>query len=81
MDERTLVYFANNPDHLLDAYAESGEGIDRAGGFAAQVSSRSPRLMTIFDKSNRDWVEYWYAKLKGTSTMLLGSQLQHFSNA
>lgn len=37
MDDRTLVYFANNPDYILEAYANSGEGIDRAGGFAAQV--------------------------------------------
>lgn len=37
IDERTLVYVADNPRHLIDAYVESGEGIDRAGGFAIQV--------------------------------------------
>ena len=37
IDERTLVYFADNPRHILEAYIESGEGIDRAGGFAIQV--------------------------------------------
>lgn len=36
LDERTLVHFADNPKELLEAYAESGEGIDRAGGFAVQ---------------------------------------------
>ncbi|KAJ3485406.1 hypothetical protein NLI96_g4979 [Meripilus lineatus] len=36
IEERTLVYFADNPDHLLEAYADSAEGIDRAGGFAVQ---------------------------------------------
>ncbi|KJA25077.1 hypothetical protein HYPSUDRAFT_65027 [Hypholoma sublateritium FD-334 SS-4] len=36
IDERTLVYFADNPKHVVDAYVESGEGIDRAGGFAIQ---------------------------------------------
>ncbi|PFH48009.1 hypothetical protein AMATHDRAFT_6227 [Amanita thiersii Skay4041] len=36
IDERTLVYFADSPKHLLEAYVESGEGIDRAGGFAIQ---------------------------------------------
>jgi len=36
LDDRTLVYFSNNPDHILKAYVESGEGIDRAGGFAVQ---------------------------------------------
>jgi len=36
MDDRTLVYFANNEHHIIEAYAESGEGIDRAGGFAVQ---------------------------------------------
>lgn len=38
IEERTLVYFAENPRELLEAYVESGEGIDRAGGFAVQVS-------------------------------------------
>ena len=37
MDERSLVHFADNPEHLLRAYVESKEGIDRAGGFAVQV--------------------------------------------
>ncbi|KII84362.1 hypothetical protein PLICRDRAFT_46259 [Plicaturopsis crispa FD-325 SS-3] len=36
IDERTLVYFADSPPHLLRAYAASGEGRDRAGGFAVQ---------------------------------------------
>ena len=31
------MHFEDNPKELLEAYAESGEGIDRAGGFAAQV--------------------------------------------
>jgi len=37
IDERTLVYFADNPEYLIQAYVDSGEGIDRAGGFAIQV--------------------------------------------
>ncbi|KAF5391819.1 hypothetical protein D9757_001694 [Collybiopsis confluens] len=36
IDERSLVYFANNPKHIIEAYVNSGEGIDRAGGFAIQ---------------------------------------------
>jgi len=36
LDERTTVYFSENPPHLLEAYADSGEGLDRAGGFAIQ---------------------------------------------
>ncbi|KAH9838732.1 Maf/Ham1 [Rhodofomes roseus] len=36
IDERTLVYFADNPKELLEAYVDSGEGLDRAGGFAVQ---------------------------------------------
>ncbi|KAF8885877.1 inosine triphosphate pyrophosphatase-like protein [Gymnopilus junonius] len=36
IDERSLVYFADNQRYVLEAYAESGEGIDRAGGFAIQ---------------------------------------------
>lgn len=37
IDERSLVYFADNSKDLIEAYVESGEGIDRAGGFAIQV--------------------------------------------
>ena len=37
MEERTFVHFADNSQELLEAYAQSGEGIDRAGGFAIQV--------------------------------------------
>ncbi|KAG5723922.1 N-acetylserotonin O-methyltransferase-like protein [Termitomyces sp. T112] len=36
MDERTLVYFSDNPRHVVEAYVENGEGLDRAGGFAIQ---------------------------------------------
>lgn len=36
IEERTLVHFAENPKELLEAYVESGEGLDRAGGFAVQ---------------------------------------------
>ncbi|KAK0230406.1 inosine triphosphate pyrophosphatase-like protein [Armillaria fumosa] len=36
IDERSLVYFADNPKHIVEAYADSGEGVDRAGGFAIQ---------------------------------------------
>jgi len=36
MEERSLVYFSDNPTYLLEAYADSGEGVDRAGGFAIQ---------------------------------------------
>lgn len=39
MDERTLVYFVDNPLRVLEAYVENGEGFDRAGGFAVQVRS------------------------------------------
>ena len=36
IDERTLVYFADNEEKLIKSYVESGEGVDRAGGFAVQ---------------------------------------------
>lgn len=36
LDERTLVYFADNPQHIIKAYVDSKEGLDRAGGFAIQ---------------------------------------------
>lgn len=31
-----MVRFADNPHYLLKAYVDSGEGSDRAGGFAIQ---------------------------------------------
>lgn len=36
IDERTLVYFADNDKKLIEKYVEGGEGVDRAGGFAVQ---------------------------------------------
>ncbi|KAJ7471072.1 Maf Ham1 [Mycena latifolia] len=36
IDERSLVYFADNPRELIQAYVESGEGLSVAGGFAIQ---------------------------------------------
>ncbi|EIM90763.1 Maf/Ham1 [Stereum hirsutum FP-91666 SS1] len=36
IEERTLVFFSDNPTYLLEAYADCGEGLDRAGGFAIQ---------------------------------------------
>ncbi|KAK7691192.1 hypothetical protein QCA50_006295 [Cerrena zonata] len=36
IEERTLVYFADNEKQLLEAYVNSEEGLDRAGGFAVQ---------------------------------------------
>jgi len=36
IDERAVVYFAQNSVRILEAYADSGEGVDRAGGFAIQ---------------------------------------------
>ena len=46
IEERSLVYFSDNPTYLLEAYADSGEGVDRAGGFAVQVRSLYPRSLT-----------------------------------
>ncbi|KAJ7765898.1 inosine triphosphate pyrophosphatase-like protein [Mycena maculata] len=36
IDERSLVYFSDNPRELIEAYVESGEGLTVAGGFAIQ---------------------------------------------
>ncbi|KAJ7165473.1 inosine triphosphate pyrophosphatase-like protein [Mycena crocata] len=36
IDERSLVYFADNPRELLEAYVESEEGLSVAGGFNIQ---------------------------------------------
>ena len=41
MEERSLVYFSDNAPTLLKAYVDSGEGLDRAGGFAVQVRNRT----------------------------------------
>lgn len=56
MDERSLVHFADNPEHLLRAYVESKEGIDRAGGFAVQVfCTLFPEDWSLSNLSNRVW--------------------------
>lgn len=36
LSEKTVVRFAENPAPILQAYVDSGEGLDRAGGFAIQ---------------------------------------------
>ncbi|KAF8604601.1 Maf-like protein [Ceratobasidium sp. AG-I] len=36
MDDRTIVAFYDSPLSTLEAYVDSGEGLDRAGGFALQ---------------------------------------------
>lgn len=48
IDERTLVYFSDNPRYVIEAYVENGEGLDRAGGFAIQVSSLLPLYCECF---------------------------------
>jgi septum formation protein len=37
MEERSIVYFVDHKPSVLKAYVDSGEGVDRAGGFAIQV--------------------------------------------
>jgi predicted house-cleaning NTP pyrophosphatase (Maf/HAM1 superfamily) len=59
IDERTLVYFADNEQHIIEAYVECEEGIDRAGGFAIQV--RHPFFIAYYfyllmPVMNRVWV-------------------------
>jgi len=44
IEERSLVYFSDNAPTLLRAYVDSGEGLDRAGGFAVQVRSQYTRV-------------------------------------
>lgn len=34
----TIVHFFDYPKNVIQAYIDNGEGIDRAGGFAIQVS-------------------------------------------
>jgi predicted house-cleaning NTP pyrophosphatase (Maf/HAM1 superfamily) len=41
LEERSLVYFSDNSPNLLKAYVDSGEGLDRAGGFAVQVRNHT----------------------------------------
>jgi septum formation protein len=41
IEERTVVHFSDNPVHVLRAYADNGEGLDRAGGFAIQVCEKT----------------------------------------
>lgn len=46
MEERSVVHFSDNPISLLEAYVDNGEGIDRAGGFAAQVGLTTRIVIT-----------------------------------
>lgn len=48
LEERSLVYFSDNATSLLRAYADSGEGLDRAGGFAIQVRGYTRRTTPVF---------------------------------
>ena len=52
IDERTLVYFADNPRHIIEADIESGEGIDRRVGFCRHPSpganSSSPPFLSSY---------------------------------
>jgi hypothetical protein len=61
LEERSLVYFSDNELRLLRAYVDSGEGLDRAGGFAIQVrgyTQRTPSRLFFKTRANRAWVEY-----------------------
>lgn len=40
----TIVHFFDYPKSVIKAYIDNGEGIDRAGGFAIQVSFLIPFL-------------------------------------
>jgi hypothetical protein len=42
-----VYYFSDKPPHVVQAYIDSGEGIDRAGGFAIQVRERLPAYRTL----------------------------------
>ena len=59
-EERSLVYFSDNSPNLLRAYVDSGEGLDRAGGFAIQVCSHytHPQLLELSENRIRAWVGY-----------------------
>lgn len=62
IEERSLVYFADNPPHLLEAYADSGEGVDRAGGFAVQVRLSVPSSIYIFtERTNLTSVFFFFS--------------------
>ncbi|KAJ2934073.1 hypothetical protein H1R20_g3025, partial [Candolleomyces eurysporus] len=45
IDERTLVHFADSPQHVLEAYAENGEGVDRAGGVCDSAAQGAGSLL------------------------------------
>lgn len=82
IDERTIVHFTDNPTYLLEAYADSGEGLDRAGGFAVQV--KKFRLLKELSANclylSRVWVACSSAKSMAiTGTQSVSLQL-HFSN-
>lgn len=54
IDERTIVHFQENSRRILQAYVDSGEGLDRAGGFAAQVRTLDAIIGTVPDM---EWIQ------------------------
>lgn len=56
IDERTIVHFADNSIEKIRAYVDSGEGLDRAGGFAAQVGVPSLIAMGLTWGIGSRWV-------------------------
>jgi len=68
IDERTLVYFADNPFHVLKAYVDSQEGLDRAGGFAVQVCYSPEPEDDDIHADGRVSETYSFARLMATFT-------------
>jgi hypothetical protein len=61
MDERTIVYMSDNPKHVLEAYVNSGEGLDCAGGINVAVSLSFVSLCldcSVSFDANRQTVPY-----------------------
>ncbi len=82
IDERTLVYFADCSPTLLESYASSGEGVDRAGGFAIQVTIfHAIQIYCIDLQFQRALRACWYARSKEIITTLLVSLLPRSSNS
>ena len=60
------MHFIDNPVYLLEAYADSGEGLDRAGGFAIQVC-----LLPHISDHQRLLLKCCFVKCQGLGGMLI----------